>query len=54
MDTPDHADPIHICPRCPRQSEQKLTHMIFHQITDWNDAYANGPNIPGGDRWPAA
>ena len=28
--------------------------MIFHQITDWNDAYANGPNIPGGDRWPAA
>jgi len=28
--------------------------MIFHQISDWNDAYANGPNIPGGDRWPAA
>lgn len=28
--------------------------MIFHQISDWNDAYANGPNIPGGERWPAA
>lgn len=28
--------------------------MLFRQITDWNDAYANGPNIPGGDRWPAA
>jgi arylformamidase len=28
--------------------------MIFHQIFDWNDAYANGPNIPGGERWPQA
>ena len=28
--------------------------MIFHQIIDWTDAYANAPNIPGGDRWPAA
>jgi arylformamidase len=28
--------------------------MIFQQISDWNDAYANGPNIPGGERWPAA
>jgi arylformamidase len=28
--------------------------MIFHQISDWNDAYANGPNIPGGERWPQA
>jgi arylformamidase len=28
--------------------------VIFHQITDWTDAYANAPNIPGGDRWPAA
>ena len=28
--------------------------MIFHQISDWNDAYANGPNIPGGERWPEA
>ena len=28
--------------------------MLFHHITDWNDAYANGPNIPGGERWPAA
>lgn len=28
--------------------------MIFHQIADWDDAYANAPNIPGGERWPAA
>ncbi len=28
--------------------------MIFQQISDWDDAYANGPNIPGGERWPAA
>lgn len=28
--------------------------MLFHQISDWNDAYANGPNIPGGERWPQA
>ena len=24
------------------------------KITDWDDAYANAANIPGGDRWPAA
>ena len=23
-----------------------------HRISDWDDAYANGPNIPGGERWP--
>lgn len=23
-----------------------------HQIIDWDNAYANGPNIPGGERWP--
>jgi arylformamidase len=28
--------------------------VISHQISDWTDAYANAPNIPGGDRWPAA
>jgi arylformamidase len=28
--------------------------MLERKITDWDDAYANGPNIPGGDRWPAA
>ncbi|TKT82703.1 alpha/beta hydrolase [Aquamicrobium sp. LC103] len=28
--------------------------MIRHGISDWDDAYANGVNIPGGDRWPAA
>jgi arylformamidase len=26
--------------------------MILHEVTDWNNAYANGANIPGGDRWP--
>jgi len=28
--------------------------MILHQIADWDDAYANAPNIPEGERWPAA
>jgi arylformamidase len=27
--------------------------MIFQRIYNWDDAYANGANIPGGDRWPA-
>ena len=26
----------------------------MHRIEDWDDAYANGPNIPGGERWPDA
>jgi arylformamidase len=26
--------------------------MIFHVIEDWNNAYTNGANIPGGERWP--
>ncbi len=26
--------------------------MILHKIEDWDDAYANVPNIPGGDVWP--
>ena len=25
-----------------------------HKIIDWDDAYANGINIPQGDRWPGA
>lgn len=28
--------------------------MLYHRIADWNDAYANGVNIPHGDRWPQA
>ena len=28
--------------------------MLPHRISNWDDAYANGPNIAGGDRWPAA
>jgi arylformamidase len=28
--------------------------MLEHHIADWDDAYANGANIAGSDRWPAA
>jgi acetyl esterase/lipase len=28
--------------------------MIHNRIVDWEDAYANGVNIPRGDRWPDA
>lgn len=28
--------------------------MIHHRIEDWDDAYANGVNIPRGERWPDA
>ena len=28
--------------------------MIYHRIADCDDAYANGTNVPGGDRWPEA
>lgn len=28
--------------------------MIYHRIEDWDDAYANGVNIPRGERWPDA
>jgi len=28
--------------------------MFLQRIEDWDDAYANGVNIPGGDRWPQA
>ena len=27
--------------------------MILRKITDWDDAYANSANIPGGESWPA-
>ena len=27
--------------------------MILHRVTDWDKAYANGINIPGGDSYPA-
>ena len=26
--------------------------MVYRTIIDWDDAYANGPNIAGGERWP--
>lgn len=26
--------------------------LLFRKVMDWNDAYANGPNIAGGDRYP--
>jgi len=28
--------------------------MIYHRVGDWDDAYANGANIPQGERWPDA
>lgn len=28
--------------------------MFHHRIEDWDDAYANGVNIPQGERWPGA
>lgn len=28
--------------------------MYHLPIADWDDAYANGPNIPRGEAWPAA
>jgi hypothetical protein len=28
--------------------------MVQRQIRDWNDAYGNAANIPGGERWPDA
>lgn len=28
--------------------------MLEHHIADWDSAYANGANIAGSDRWPAA
>jgi arylformamidase len=28
--------------------------MLFHRITNWDDAYTNGANIPRGETWPAA
>jgi hypothetical protein len=27
--------------------------MFLLPITDWDNAYANAPNIPNGDQWPA-
>jgi arylformamidase len=28
--------------------------MLSRRITDWDDAYANFPNIPSSERWPQA
>lgn len=28
--------------------------MTVFRVEDWDDAYANGVNIPGGERWPEA
>ena len=28
--------------------------MLMHQISDWDDAYANVPHIPGGQDYPAS
>jgi acetyl esterase/lipase len=47
-------DSIDLVARVSLKSPNGHRPMISHQITDWNDAYANGPNIPGGERWPSA
>lgn len=28
--------------------------MTLFRVEDWDDAYANAPNIPGGEKWPEA
>jgi hypothetical protein len=28
--------------------------MIYHRISDWDNAYSNGANIPGSSAWPNA
>ena len=28
--------------------------MIHHRVAVWDDAYANGPNIPKSEQWPDA
>ncbi|WP_378942517.1 alpha/beta hydrolase [Mesorhizobium sp. ANAO-SY3R2] len=28
--------------------------MLEHHVVDWDNAYTNGANIAGGDRWPTA
>ncbi|MGE0499332.1 MAG: alpha/beta hydrolase [Rhizobiaceae bacterium] len=28
--------------------------MFLNAVSDWDAAYANAPNIPNGERWPAA
>lgn len=28
--------------------------MTLFRVEDWDDAYANGPNIAGGEKWPEA
>jgi acetyl esterase/lipase len=38
---------------CPDQPGERRA-MIYHSISDWDNAYANSANIAGGDRWPTA
>ncbi|WP_390624967.1 alpha/beta hydrolase [Pseudorhizobium xiangyangii] len=36
----------------PPVEHEDIGDEMRHRIADWDDAYANGPNIAGGDRWP--
>src|SRR5690606_21989409 len=36
-----------------RRDRRDIEDAMRQRITDWDDAYANGPNIPYGDQWPA-
>ena len=37
-----------------KSTEKGEKSQMRHKISDWDNAYANGINIPQGDRWPAA
>ena len=51
MLTPPAADDS---PACGGYEAARRTRMYHHKITDWDNAYTNGANIPGGERWPDA
>lgn len=37
-----------------REGDREDAGVLSRKIINWDDAYTNGANIPGGDRWPAA
>ena len=39
---------------CAEGGAEGELNMFYRQVSDWDDAYANGVNIPQGDRWPDA
>src|SRR5690606_30615362 len=49
-----HLNLLHRACRTRIRPMQRENGMYHHKITDWDDAYTNGANIAGGDRWPDA